>query len=101
MFFVHLWSVGLSLRVEDEALSGRQIVALVFDETARQMSTAPRVMHEIIAYQMRLIADATWALVALFFGVPASMRSANRISRRYRSGVELIWRGLCAKPERR
>jgi len=151
VLFVQLWSIGLAIKIDDESLSGRETVALVFDETARQMRTAPRVMHEIIAHQMRsegppqvapptfaelvthfgdepaawhmapvpvqgLIAkglerardrqelpaetaleDATWALVSIFFGVPASTRSPRNVARRYRQAVDLVWAGLGRK----
>ena len=154
VFFVQLWSVGLAVRADDEALSGHELITLVFDETARQMRSAPRVMHEIIAHQMRLeappklaapsvaelakrfpdeprawtmkpvpiqdllrgglerardrgelpadisLTDATWALVAIFFGVPASTRSTSHVSRRYRSAVALVWSGLQNDEER-
>ncbi|RLB45654.1 MAG: hypothetical protein DRJ42_29460 [Deltaproteobacteria bacterium] len=53
VLFVALWSIGLGVRAADESLSGKGIAALVFEETARQMKRSPRVMHEIIAHQMR------------------------------------------------
>jgi len=150
VLFVQLWSVGLAARFADDSLGGHEVVAELFEETARQIRTAPRVMHEIIAHQMRsesaprlappspaelvlrfgdgpgvremkpvavqdlirrglerarelgeiprdtVLADATWALVALFFGVPASTRSPNHIARRYRRSLALVWAGLAS-----
>ncbi|MBW2464327.1 MAG: TetR/AcrR family transcriptional regulator [Deltaproteobacteria bacterium] len=148
VLFVALWSIGLAVRAADESLSGKDIAAMVFDETARQMKRSPRVMHEIIAYQMRAeapptgapptrselmmrfadeplawdlrplpvqdliglavtrakdrgeiprgasVADATWTLVAVFFGVPASTRAQRVVARRYRRALDLVWAGL-------
>jgi AcrR family transcriptional regulator len=53
VYFVRLWSIDVLERLADECLSGRESIALIFDETARQMAAAPRVMHEIIGSQMR------------------------------------------------
>lgn len=151
VLFVQLWSIGLAVKVANPSLSGREAIAMVFDETARQIKRSPRVMHEIIAYQMRSeipfaskppsqaelmmrfvdtpaawamkpvtiqdlvgqglvravaqeelptatsLADATWTLVAVFFGVPASERSARNIARRYRSALETVWLGFGGK----
>ena len=53
VLFVALWSIGLAVRAADDSLSGRDIVEMIFAETAREMQRSPRVMHEIIAHQMR------------------------------------------------
>ncbi len=53
VFFVQLWSIGLAVKIANPSLSGREVASMVFDETARQIKRSPRVMHEIIAHQMR------------------------------------------------